>query len=504
MDGESRVLGTWPLLSEPDRIRVHALVGALLALVLIGVVLADPVVALFAKALVDPLFHSTSAGATVALLGLTALGLIALALVRSLPSLRATHTAIWLLLASVVLGNGANLAAHLWLLADHKLPWSQAVYYWAGDTNTYSYVLHAHTGKAALSALLSGWATPLTSSFDIGAGLAAQVPTVLGAACLTSLVIAVAAYAWLLPVVVARWPGWPMPLLYAFCALNAVKTIADGGPLTYRFAPVLAVLLLMLPQGLSMGRHVQRFAITAAVMAVAASVAVSIALAGPQTDEALEGLAVTSAAIGALGAWAWRPRAASRRWLRSGVALSSTLVLLGSFIASLIATPVVLLAPLPQDTYATICERVGGECEQRLVEGQRAFDVYRNAGDDPLKPRRTMLSAGHQAGLSRLMFAIQPLKTRSPSLPGAKAVSVRPMTAISGADSVLVEAETRSLPAIFGERPSPFSTANYYVFLHQVAAALRAQGLDEFIMAPLRSETDARALGLGVVAAGRP
>lgn len=504
MDGESGVLGAPRALSGPGRIRAHALAGAGLALVAMGVVLADPVAALVAKALVDPFFHSTSAGAAVALLGLIAFGLFSLALARGLPSLRVVHAAVWLLLTSAVLGNAANLVAHLWLLADHDLPWSQAVYYWAGDTNTYSYVLHAHTGKAALSALLSGWAAPLTSSFDIGTGLAAQVPTVLGVVCLVSLVIAVAACAWLLPVVVSRWPGWPMPLLYAFCALNAVKTIADGGPLTYRFAPVLAVLLLILPAGLRMGRRVQRAAIIAAVVAVAASVVVSIALAGLQTDEALEGLATTSAVIGALAAWAWRPVTASRRWLRSGVALSCALAVLGSLIASLIATPVVLLAPLPQDTYATLCERVGGECEQHLVEGQRAFDVYRHAGDDPLKPRRTMLSTGRELGLSRLMFAIHPLKTQRPTLLRATAVSVRPMAALSGAAGVLVEAEARSLPVIFGGRPGPFSTANYYVFLHQVAAVLRAQGLDEFIMAPLRSEADARALGLSVAAVRRP
>lgn len=489
MDRQSGVL------SLELRRRRAALAGAVCALLVMGVVLASPLAGLLAKSVADPFFHSTSAGAAVALLGLAALSGLALVRTPGVVSDRQVRRAAVLLLAGIVLGNAANLAMHLRLLAAHGLPWSMAVYHWAGETNTYSYVLHAHTGKSALHALLAGWSAPLTQSFDIGAGLAAQVPAGWAALCAVSLVGAVAAYAWLLPVVVVRWPGWPMPLLFAFCALNGIKTIADGGPLTYRFAPVLAVLLWLLPATLRMGVLARRGGLAAAGAVLLLSGGVSVALAGPQVDEMLHGLAATLAVLGALAAWAWRPARSSGQGLRGTLLLGCTLGVLASLGASLIATPLALLAPLPDGMRATVCRREVSGCVRSSVAGQRAFDVYRQAGDDPLKPRHTLLSTGPDADRSRLLFAVHPIDTRPPEALRHHPVSVQPHGALPGGSGVLVEALSTTLPTVFDAAPSAFSSANYYVFLHLAAAELRAQGLAAFLLAPLRSESDARALG---------
>ena len=478
------------------RLRRAGWVGAACALLAMAVVLASPLAGLLAKAVVDPFFHSTSAGAAVALLGLAALSGLALTRAPGAVSAWQVRAAAALLLAGIVLGNAANLAMHLRLLAAHGLPWSTAVYHWAGETNTYSYVLHAHTGKSALHALLAGWSAPLTQSFDIGAGLAAQVPVGWAALCAVSLVGAVVAYAWLLPVVVARWPGWPVPLLFAFCALNGLKTIADGGPLTYRFAPVLAVLLWLLPATLRLGVGIRRAGRVVACGVLLLSGGVSAALAGPQVDEMLHGLAATLAVLGALAAWAWRPARPLGRWLRGTAVGVCTAGVLASLAASLIATPLALLTPLPDGMRATVCRREAPGCVQFDVAGQRAFEVYRQAGDDPLKPRQTMLSTGPAAGRSRLLFAVHPVSTRPPEALRYRAVSVLLQGPLPGGVGVLVEAVATRLPTVFDAAPSAFSSANYYVFLHLTAAELRAQGLSTFLLAPLRSHADAQALGL--------
>ena len=478
------------------RLRRAGWVGAACALLAMAVVLASPLAGLLAKAVVDPFFHSTSAGAAVALLGLAALSGLALTRAPGAVSARSVRAAAAVLLAGIVLGNAANLAMHLRLLAAHGLPWSMAVYHWAGETNTYSYVLHAHTGKSALHALLAGWSAPLTQSFDIGAGLAAQVPAGWAALCVVSLVGAVAAYAWLLPVVVARWPGWPVPLLFAFCALNGLKTIADGGPLTYRFAPVLAVLLWLLPATLRLGGWTRRAGVAVACGVLLLSGGVSAALAGPQVDDMLHGLAATLAVLGALAAWAWRPAGALGSRLRVAVSGVCTLGVLASLGVSLIATPLALLTPLPDGMRATVCRRDATGCVQFDVAGQRAFDVYRRAGDDPLKPRQTMLSTGPATGRSRLLFAVHPIATRQPVALRHRPVAVRLQGPLPGGAGVLVEAEATALPAVFDTASSAFSSANYYVFLHLTAAELRAQGLQAFLMAPLRNHADARRLGM--------
>lgn len=476
--------------------RSAALLATALMLALMAAVLASPLLALWVKALVDPLFHSTSAGASVALLGLLALGCLGLALAPARSSDRVTRHAAVALLVCVLAGNAANLAAHLSLLQAHGLPWTLAVYHWAGDTNTYSYLLHAHTGKVALHALLAGWSGALTGGFDIGGGLAAQVAPGWAWLCLAALAGAVAAYARLLPAVVARWPGWPMPLLFAFCALNSLKTIVDGGPLTYRFAPVLAVLLVMLPALSNLGPRLGRAAALLALVLLAGSGALSLALAGPQAGEALSGLLVTLAVIGALSAWAWHPAAPALRRLRTGATLLCASVIGAALASALIGTPLAMLAPLPDDTQATVCRPPGVDCVRHAVGGQRAFDVYRQAGDDPLKPRHTLLAKPQDDGVSRLLLAVVPLRLQPATPRPAAAVDVQARQALPHGAGVLVEARSNTLPVIFNASAGPFTAANYHVFLHLAAATLRAQGPAEFIMAPVRGDADAQALGL--------
>lgn len=491
------------MVGQPRLLRPRtALIVAAAALLTLWVTWVSLVGALFAKALIDPFFHSTSAGAALALLALVTLGAASLAVTRGPRSASAARMAAAVLMGGIVLGNATNLWAHLQLLRDAALPWTLAVYHWAGDTNTYSYVLHSHAGKAALHALFSGWSAHLFRDVDIGAGLAARMAPEWGAICLVSLIGAVAAYVWLLPAVAARWSGWPMPLLFTYAALNGIKTIVDGGPLTYRFAPVLAVLLWMLPSALRLGNTFRVGGSATALLCLTASGMASAALAGAQIDEARHGLMSTAAVIGLLGACAWRPSNRWANWLRRGVGLTCAATLARDLAASLMATPLALLAPLPAGTEATICDTLAGTCARQPVTGRRALDVYRNAGDDPLKPHHTLIAPAQSVGGSRLLLAIHPLSTQRATRRVGQAVSVQPVTALPHGAGVLVQAESTTLPTIFNAAPSAFSASNYYVFLHQAAAQLRAQGLADYVMAPVRNSADARALGMDATPAG--
>lgn len=471
------------------------------ALLLLGLVQWQPAWALVVKAMLDPLFHSTSTGATLACLGLAALGGLGLALDMRL-TLRSMRWLAACLLAGTVLGNAANLAAHLALLQQQGLPWSLAVYHWAGDTNTYSYLLHTHAGKAALHVLFSGWASPLVQGFDIGGGLASQLPPAWGLVCAAALLLAVLAWAALLPAVVAQVPtamAWPVGLLFSFCALNAAKSIADGGPLTYRFAPVLAVLLWLLPGLLRLGPTWRWPAAAAGLAGVLGSGWLSWQLAGPQAGEALGGAATTLAILGLLAAWAWPARQPGTRRLRAWAATVGALGLVGSQVAALLGSPAALLLPLPDGMQATSCLPAQA-CRRLPVAGQRAFDVYRQLGDDPLKPRHTLLAPDGADGASRLLVAIVPLQTGTASSasgnPAQPPVHLAALQPLPNGAGVLVAASSSALPRIFLATPGPFSAANYHVFLHLAAAGLRSQGLTAFTLAPLRHQQDAVALDL--------
>ncbi len=507
MDGQSGVLiacrASAPAIDRTHRTRRPRrpwrppVAVALLALATLALVLASPVAALVAKGLGDPFFHSTSSGAAVSLLGLVALGAIVFAIDPLRDVAAGIRTAALWGLGAVVLGNAANLGAHAAVMQALDLPQLVPVYHWAGEANTYSYVLHSHAGKVGLGALFAGIAAAWAPSYDIGAGLATLVPAWSGAAFAAALVVAAVALVLLVPAVCARFPGRAMPLLYVYCAFNSVKAIVDGGPLTYRFLPVLIVLAGIVAATTGMRRERIVTLAPAGAVLLALYVAFWAAVSPDHSAAAIGDFGETAATIALLLALAWRAAAPLQRLARrAAVGLAAAAVGLG-VVVSMATTPLLLLVPLGADARAAVCDLPNLACRQRSAAGERPIDVYRDAGDDALKPRRTMIFRAGDEGPSRLLLVVHPLRTASARAVTGSAAAVRPLNTTARPGSVLVEADAGAgLPRLFGSEPAPFSSPNYYVFLHLVAARLRSQGLADFAVVPLRDAADARAFGV--------
>ena len=204
--------------------------------------------------------------------------------------------------------------------------------------------------------------------------------------------------------------------------------------------------------------------------------------------------------LGLLLCWGLRSSGWPRRpWLK-GVGALCALALLADLVLALLATPGALLLPLEDGMQATVCDLRTLRCATRDVGGQRALDVYTQAGDDSLKPRRTLIApatAPAQAGAqTRMTIAVRPLRNAAPGAGAGELISVLPVRQLGHSGNVLVELRSARLPAIFGPTPGVYSARNYHVFLHLAAAQLRAQGLQEFAFSPLRHEAAARAFGL--------
>lgn len=462
-----------------------------------ALVLASPVAALVAKGLCDPFFHSTSSGAAVSLLGLVAIGGVVFAidpLRRLAPGIRVASLCG---LAAVVLGTAANLGAHLAMMQALELPPLVPVYHWSGDTNTYSYVLHSHAGKVGLGALFAGLAAAWAPSYDIGAGLAALVPAWVGVAFALAMLVSATAFLLLVPAVRSRFPGLSMTLLYVYCAFNCVKVIADGGPLTYRFLPVLIVLACILAATTGVRRErIVAMACSGLVLLVL-YVAFWAAVSQDPGGSAIGDFGETAATIALLLALAWRPATPVQRLVRRATAGITAVAVAVGVVISLATTPLLLLVPLDAAARVAVCDLQSLACLQRSVAGERPIDVYRDAGDDALKPHRTMIFRAGDEGPSRLLLVVHPLRTTAARPVTGGAVAVRPMQATARPGGVLVEAAAGAdLPRLFGSGPAPFTNSNYYVFLHLIAARLRSQGLVDFAAVPLRDPADARAFGL--------
>jgi hypothetical protein len=315
--------------------------------------------------------------------------------------------------------------------------------------------------------------------------------------------------------------------LFGWCALVCIKAIADGGPLTFRVAPCGATLLVLLAPVFGASWRTQRMLAAGGALVVALGLALWQGASDGAGGEALADLATTLALTGALGLQAAGFRS---RLARAAQALCASCVAV-ALIGAVVRGPLELAAPLPSGATAFRCDLSSGLCQDEPVGGQTAFEVYRAAGDDALKPRRTMIAMSAARQTVVLPVVVHALSStapgpRDPPLPypvagpradgppGAvladsrhgparQALNALPMRPVGEPGNVLVLLRSDALPPIFGNAPTAWSQRNYHVFLHLGAAALRAQGLDRFVVVPLLRPSDAAGFGLvGPAAAG--
>jgi hypothetical protein len=469
--------------------------GVALCVALAALVLRQPWAAIWAKALADPFFHSTSAGAALTVLGFVALACARLMIWQGAIAARTQRVAACTLVVAVFAGQAANLLAHLDLVRGLGLPVNVALYHWVGDTNTYSYLLHSHSGKVAVDWLLSGLLTKLAPSYDIGRAMAQAVPAWTAPVCALAMAAAGAATLVLLPALATGPRPVARQLLFGFCALACIKTVADGGPLTYHFGPAALVMLAMLRPSLGARPISRRGAAVVSIGALLAYIALWASVSDEPGWDAILSFGATLAVLGLL-CWATWPAAQRRRRAGAAFGLGCGAVVAASVLGSVVATPLALWVPLPDDTEATLCDLHTLQCRQEAVGGQHAIDVYRRAGDDPLKPHHTFIAPAGSVGPSQLTAVIHPLRTVAPRADAPTLVQVLPGQRVGPTANRAVALQSTELPTLLNAAPTPFSTRNYHVFMHVAAAQLRAQGLQEFALVPVLRQADADALGL--------
>lgn len=445
------------------------------ALVLVAVVMTSDTAAIVIKWALDPLAHSTSnAGSVLLLLSVAAGCAVSVrAHVTRCPDViyrRATLALVGVIASGHALAIGGQFA----LTRGFALPPTLPAYYWHGADNTYSFLLHTHVGKLALQAVASLPGIG-AQAYDVGGGLAGIVPGALGVALLLCLLTSSALALWLLPQLRLRTAARPtLCWLYGLAAFNCIKTIADGGPLTYRFLPALLALLFV--TGLLRGQRWRGAAIVGGLLSVACWAAVS-------ADDAWRAIGAGLMFVALLLPLAFSGTGARTRLLLGiclgGVALAYALQWRGG--------PGVLLQPLPAGTELIVVDLETLQLREMAAAGLSAVEAYRAHGDHPLKPRRVFIrlpGAATGAALPVLLLAQEIAPPHRHLRSPLRVDAVRAVHAVPGGALLNIANDAR-LPAPLADAASALTQNNYYCFLHLLAASLRAQGLREFVLAPV-------------------
>lgn len=465
--------------------------------------------------LLGPLLPDGRDGGALFLAGAAAAMLAGLALARrSSAAWLDRPDAAHLLLATIVFAHGAGLLALFSYQERLELPWQLDSYHWSGDAYLFNSLLHADLGRSALSTLLQALPAAAGDAFHAATGhtgdgaavLLAQVPAVerwaIGLLWVAALGAALAAA----PAIARRHDWHPVAIgLFMLAALDALQAVVDGGALSRQLAPSLLMLaLLACARDTAHLRSLVRSHWLTALALLAVHAGAWAALSRGESS-GTPGDPVGLILLYALGLLCWAFREQVGAVLRTAALCAVLGFLALQYAVDAVSGIGLLLRPLPAEARIVVVDasgRVARDASEAL-RGATPLAVYRRFGDDPIRPRRVLIDADPpdtrrgQAPVERpgreFAFALRFIDGRPAAaaregiytLLAAERVPDRTNTAV-----FLFRTASPLIPPFFAAARTGLGRNNFHVHLHLVAATLRAQGLQAFVMVPLRETQD--------------
>lgn len=444
--------------------------------------------------LLGKFLYSTSNGAILLVLVLYVAAALIAVLCPGRKSEKKNHY-LWFLPAVLLIGNLVNIWSFWVYQRQLELPIRTHIYHWLDSQNSFCYLLHNHTGKTALAFLVRifGLQDRMTA-FDTGqvfnVHVAVFVPWLLAGL----LILAIVLFFIFLPQILRRYQhNIAVFLLYFFSFSGCLKSMVDGGPLTYRFFPSLIVFmsiiaandaedlvkiwkwrwgsifigvtlpLILLWQYISPERGLSALA---PFLFLCASFLLLLLLVKPKKKRAT--------------AWA--------------IALLASYLLLSVGVEYLLfdATFFQKIDQKYQVTkvdFSTFTAKdVSTECQ-----GLTVYQVYQRYGNDPLKPKDLFIWKVGDSGLKAMSLFVKPLEYlgNGGRMPAQDLLSFQStVTVESMAGTIHFEIlATDKMPPIFSNTYATlFSRNNHYCYLHLLGNLFTASGLKEFILIPLAGD----------------
>lgn len=482
-----------PILSKGNKSpqKVFLLLSVIVAAILLLLMAKSQPAALIIHFLLGKFLYSTSNGAILFFLSLY----IVVALIATLwPGQNRTtkHVHLWALPAVLLAGNLVNIWSFFVYQKQLELPLKTHFYHWLDSQNSFCYLLHNHTGKTALAFLTRffGLQDKMTA-FDTGQVFSAHVAVFIPWLLSGLLILALGLFLFSLPQILNRYQhNVPIFLLYFFSFSGCLKSMVDGGPLTYRFLPSLIVFMSLIAarnrEDLLQqwkGRWGAIFLIT-----ILPLITLWQYFSPEQGTTALAPflfLCVTFLLLLLLA----KPK---KKFLTSlGVALAASFLLFSIGVEYLIFDAAFFRTidathQITKVNFSTFTATdVSADCQEMKV-----YEAYLQYNNDPLKPKDLFIWDNSNPGLRSMSLIVKPLEYsgNSGSLPPQKLLTFQPVekvNSISGALHFAVTA-THTMPPIFSSsHASLFSRNNHYCYLHLLGNLFTVSGFKEFIMIPL-------------------
>lgn len=468
---------------ERDRTLSLAAVGAALSAMV--AIRTDTTAGMGLKFLLSKLVYSTSDGAILFLLAFAAICLMVPRRELPLPAQGAATRLFW---GGAVAGYGAHLGATGLYFSEHRIPVAAHVYQWVDGVNSYSGVLHSHLGKAAM-APLAAW-LPGASHYDAGNALAdAVAPGLVWLIGSGFVATCIGALLWA-PTLRARFGKRPaLVMAWIIASATVTKSIFDGGLLAYAVLPSLLLLLSLSAHPAESGWHGfwRKRGIWLATLVGIGYLGLWIALTPRGQVPLLGPWLFYIAALAVLASW----HAGGRGAVVGRVVLISYLAVNFAFDYGDNLRPL-LRSPSHDDHFATF-DAAGHwtPYESAGFGSQAIFQIYRALGDDPWKPRRTLVWTDTARGDGTLTASISVADLDGESgrlqpTPGLRvaSVSVKDRQWIKASFAV---ADERLPPILAYGVGGAVSRNNYYVWLYQIDLLLRGAGWKRYILLPSTS-----------------
>lgn len=472
-------------MSDPGRTGNAPRTGTLLAASLLlglaaALIRSEMAAGLMAKFALSKLVYSTSDGAILFLLGFSALALWC----SRLPLTGRSQTlATRLLGGGLVLGYGLHLQATLAYHVVHGVPWPSHVYHWTGGVNSYTALLHSHLGKSAMAAL-SAW-LPARSHYDTGNAFAEVVPAWQAAAIAAGFLASSAGALGHMPALLRGYGRRPMLVaLYLVAAATATKCILDGGVLAFAVPPALLLLasFVIQPDATAWSRFWLRRGGWFALGLVVAYGVLWLALSTGDVPQVGAWLFLLLA-LGLMMTGGWRG------WR----ATACRTVLLAYLGLNAMLDADANLRPLLEEVgprHRAAQFDVRGQAQALPLaawQGRPVHALYRASGDDPWKPRRTLVWT-QVAGMRTLPVSIRLLDVdrgggELQATPSLQVAQIAP----NGAHwiGLVFQGTDRALPPVLpAGLASVLSRNNYYVWLYQADLLLRRAGWTRYVLMP--------------------
>lgn len=472
------------------------LLSALVSVICLILMIKDQQAALVLHFLLGKFLYSTSNGAIFFLLVLYVVVAL-LAVIWTVRDSRTKSLHLWSLPFILLVGNLVNIWSFFVYQQRLELPIKTHFYHWLDGQNSFCYLLHNHTGKTALAFLGRSFGLQdKMTAFDTGqvfsAHVAVYVPWILAGL----LLLALGLFFCYLPQVLHRYQyNIPIFLLFFFSFSGCLKSMVDGGPLTYRFFPSLIVFMSLVTAKNTedllrqwRGRWGGIFIITILPLIVLWQY-----LSPEQGTTALAPFLFLCVTFFLLLLLAKPKKKRLTRWM---VALAACFLLLSIgvefllFDATFFRTIDTTYQLTKVDFTTFTAMDVSTDCQ-----GLKVYEAYLKYDNDPLKPKSLFiqnLNSG-DPGLRSMSLLVKPLAYfgDSGSLPQQELLSFqRTENAESMAGAIHFDViATSMMPPIFSSTYATLlSRNNHYCYLHLLGNLFTASGFKEFILVPLAGD----------------